>query len=439
MVPQPCPSGTYTPPDVGGLQNERECLACPPGRFCRGGQIRGLCAVGFLCISGSSDFTPQGTVMSYTSQCKWGVQCAGPCPAGFYCPKGTEKPQACPANTIKKTPGGGSIHDCLPCPPRHWCKEGDPELYMCPEGHYCDGIIDYESEGRPGPRKCPQFTYRPTSGAGSKGDCLQCPAGTFCNATGLTDFTNFPCPPGYWCSGTGLPVLCPAGTFRTQPGANASSQCQLCAAGKYCPDPRLTGQPNTVGIPCRASYQCPIGSVVEVLCRAGSYCRPQTGEPTPCPAGYHCPEGSHTYNTPQRMCTYPYYCPANSSTMLSCGGGFMPHNASGLRVSQEISCIMCEAGTYRPSGSHHRRCLACPSGYHCPPGTDDPSSQPCPVGYYCPRGSDNPVACPPGSYGNSTKAELLEECLPCPSGTYNHLYAQKACFPCGSSSISSQG
>ncbi|XP_046718698.1 zonadhesin isoform X3 [Silurus meridionalis] len=439
MVPQPCPSGTYTPPDVGGLQNERECLACPPGRFCRGGQIRGLCAVGFLCISGSSDFTPQGTVMSYTSQCKWGVQCAGPCPAGFYCPKGTEKPQACPANTIKKTPGGGSIHDCLPCPPRHWCKEGDPELYMCPEGHYCDGIIDYESEGRPGPRKCPQFTYRPTSGAGSKGDCLQCPAGTFCNATGLTDFTNFPCPPGYWCSGTGLPVLCPAGTFRTQPGANASSQCQLCAAGKYCPDPRLTGQPNTVGIPCRASYQCPIGSVVEVLCRAGSYCRPQTGEPTPCPAGYHCPEGSHTYNTPQRMCTYPYYCPANSSTMLSCGGGFMPHNASGLRVSQEISCIMCEAGTYRPSGSHHLRCLACPSGYHCPPGTDDPSSQPCPVGYYCPRGSDNPVACPPGSYGNSTKAELLEECLPCPSGTYNHLYAQKACFPCGSSSISSQG
>lgn len=61
---------------------------------------------------------------------------------------------------------------------------GDPELYLCPEGHYCDGIIDYESEGRPGPRKCPQFTYRPTSGAGSKGDCLQCPSGTFCNATG---------------------------------------------------------------------------------------------------------------------------------------------------------------------------------------------------------------------------------------------------------------
>lgn len=132
---------------------------------------------------------------------------------------------------------------------------------------------------------------------------------------------------------------------------------------------------------------------MEDLCRAGSYCRPQTGEPTPCPAGYHCPEGSHTYNTPQQMyvnlicfkkmekllsshfvlisfdrCPYPYYCPANTSTMLSCGGGFMPRNASGLRVSQESSCLRCEAGTYRPSGSPHLRCLACPPGYHCPPG-----------------------------------------------------------------------
>lgn len=72
-------------------------------------------------------------------------------------------------------------------------------------------------------------------------------------------------------------------------------------------------------------------------------------------------------------------------------------------------------------------------------GTDDYSSQPCPVGYVCPWGSANPVACPPGSYSNSTKAELIEECHPCPPGTFNHLYAQRACFPCGSSSVSSQG
>jgi len=35
MVPQPCPNGTYTPPEVRGLQEERECLPCPPGKFCK--------------------------------------------------------------------------------------------------------------------------------------------------------------------------------------------------------------------------------------------------------------------------------------------------------------------------------------------------------------------------------------------------------------------
>ncbi|CAF97492.1 unnamed protein product [Tetraodon nigroviridis] len=35
MVPQPCPNGTYTQANQGGLQAERECSACPPGKFCR--------------------------------------------------------------------------------------------------------------------------------------------------------------------------------------------------------------------------------------------------------------------------------------------------------------------------------------------------------------------------------------------------------------------
>ncbi|TSQ58043.1 Sodium channel subunit beta-3 [Bagarius yarrelli] len=354
-VTLPCPTGEYQP-----NPGSEACIPCRPGYYCE------------EAIAGDPSLCPSH------SYCPAGTKVPQPCPNGtytppdvkglqnkkewFYCPEGTEKPQACPGNTIKETPGGNSIRD--------------PQLYLCPEGHYCDGIIDNESEGKPGPRKCPQFTYRPTSGAGSKGDCLQCPAGTFCNATGLTDFSHLPCPPGYWCSGTGLPVLCPPGTFRTQPGANASSQCSVCAAGTYCPDPRLTGHPNIVGIPCRASYACPI---------------------------------------------------ANTLTKLSCDGGFMPRNVSGLRISEESSCKMCEAGTYRPTGSSYLRCLACPSGYHCPPGTDDYNDHPCPVGYVCPWGSANPVACPPGSYSNSTKAKLTEECHPCPPDTFNHLFAQRAC------------
>ncbi|XP_076833089.1 uncharacterized protein LOC143478045 [Brachyhypopomus gauderio] len=439
MVPQLCPNGTYTPPDTGGLQDERECLPCPPGRFCRGGRVKGPCAAGYLCVSGSSEFTPQGPISHSTGQCEWGLQCAGLCPAGFYCPEGSGQPQACPSNTLQESSGGSTINDCLPCPPGHWCKEGDPVAYMCPEGHYCDGISDYESKIRPGPRRCPQLTYRPTPGARSKGDCLTCPPGTFCNATGLTDFSSFPCPSGYWCSGTGLPVPCPPGSLRALPGASFPSHCKPCAAGTFCPDPRLTGHPNTAGIPCRASYQCPTGSVVETLCRAGSYCSPQTGEPTPCPPGYYCPEGSHTYNTPQQVCTYPHYCPANSSAVLSCDGGFMPLNISGLRVSHDTSCIPCQAGTYRPSQAPHSHCITCPPGYHCPTGVDHYGGQSCPVGHVCPQGSSRPIPCPAGTYGNSTHAELLEECHQCPAGTFNHLQGQRACFPCGSSSMSARG
>nr|XP_055052406.1 zonadhesin isoform X1 [Misgurnus anguillicaudatus] len=439
MIPQPCPNGTYTPPEARGLQEERECLPCPPGRFCRAGQVKGLCAAGFLCISGSSEFTPQGSVQLSEDHCEWGTPCAGPCPAGFYCPEGTEKPLPCPANTVRQTPGAIAVHDCLVCPPAHWCKEGDSILHMCPPGYYCDGIADYESKGRPGPKECPLFTYRPTPGAGSKGDCLICPPGTFCNTTGLTNFSSFLCPPGHWCSGTGFPVLCPAGSFRAQPGAASASQCNLCPPGTHCPDPRVTGQPNTAGIPCRASYECPIGSVMEIPCRAGSYCRAQTGVPTPCPAGYYCPERSHTYNSPQQVCHFPYYCPANSSAMLTCADGWMPLNTSGLRTSQESSCVICVAGTYRPSLSSHLHCLLCPPGYHCPPGSHHYNGQSCPLGYVCPQGTSDPIPCPPGLYGNHTGAESLQDCHKCPPGTYNYLYGQRACFPCGSSSTSAAG
>ncbi|XP_051965900.1 uncharacterized protein si:ch211-286b4.4 [Xyrauchen texanus] len=439
MVPQPCPNGTFTPPDVGGLQEERECLPCPPGKFCRAGQVKGLCAAGFVCVSGSSEFTPQSSVLINRDQCESGVLCAGPCPAGFYCPEGTEEPLACPANTIRVSPGASTVHDCLLCPPRHWCKEGNPTPHMCPPGFYCDGIVDHESKGRPGPRECPMFTYRPSPGAGSKGDCLICPPGTFCNSTGLTDVSSFLCPPGHWCSGTGIPVPCPAGTMRVQPGAANASQCEPCPSGNYCPDPRTTGLANIAAIPCRASYECPTGSVTEVPCRTGSYCGSQTGVPTPCPAGYFCPEGSHTYSSPQQLCTFPHYCPANSSVILSCADGWMPLNSSGLRKSQESSCVQCGAGTYRSSLSPHLQCLLCPAGYHCPPGSHHYSGQPCPVGYVCPQGTSDPFPCPPGSYGNRSGSESPEECHKCPPGTFNHLHAQRACFPCGSSSTSAAG
>ncbi|XP_069038919.1 neurogenic locus notch homolog protein 3 isoform X1 [Lepisosteus oculatus] len=439
QVPQLCPRGTFTPPEQGGLQEEQECLPCPPGRFCRGGRIQGRCAAGFLCVSGSSEFTPQGPVLQDWSGCEGGESCASPCPAGFYCPEGSEQPKACPSHTIRASPGASRREDCVPCPAKHWCKEGDPTHYLCPPGHYCDELTGNSTEGAAGPRECPLHTYRAAPGAGSRGECQTCPAGYHCDSTGLTDYAGRPCPPGFWCSGTGSPVPCPAGTMRPQPGGASPSQCEPCRAGTYCPDPGQTGRPNIYGTPCRPAYQCPPGSMMETPCRAGSYCRPQTGLPASCPGGYFCAEGSETYDTPQQQCLFPYYCPANSSAPLSCDGGFMPVNVSGPRDSRDKSCRPCEAGTYRPSVASQLACLPCPSGYHCPAGTELYLSNPCPVGHYCPLGSALPVPCPPGSYGSITRAKHRGECNPCPPGTFNHLFAQKACFPCGSSSFSLAG
>lgn len=49
--------------------------------FFSGGKIQGVCAAGYLCVSGSADFTPQGALFNST-ECQWGMQCAGPCPPG---------------------------------------------------------------------------------------------------------------------------------------------------------------------------------------------------------------------------------------------------------------------------------------------------------------------------------------------------------------------
>ncbi|XP_077422977.1 uncharacterized protein LOC144052618 isoform X3 [Vanacampus margaritifer] len=438
MVPQSCPNGSYSDPNKEGLQEAQECLPCPPGRFCRAGRIQGVCAAGYLCVSGSADFTPQGLLPDLT-QCQWGVQCAGPCPPGFYCPEGTGKAVVCPENTIRSYSGGASAQDCLTCPPRHWCQAGEPSPGLCPAGHYCNGLPGGDSNGWSGPNPCPVYTYRTSPGAGSKRDCLPCPPGYHCNSTGLADYSNSPCPPGFWCSGSGAPIFCPAGTKRMLPGAAEPSQCEPCAGGTYCPDPQATGKPNVEGIPCRDSYECPTGSASEKLCRSGSYCGPQTAEPQICPAGYVCTAGSRSYNLPDQHCPFPFYCPANSSSMKSCDGGSKPVNTSGLRGSKKCCCSVCEGGTYRPYLSTVFKCLSCPPGYFCPPGTDDYKSNSCPRGYVCPSGSTRPTPCLPGAFGNLTKAQTLTDCHPCPADTFNHLHAQRACFPCGSSSTSPPG
>ncbi|XP_070096169.1 uncharacterized protein [Equus caballus] len=245
------------------------------------------------------------------------------------------------------------------------CSPGDPATHPCPAGHYCPG----GSETHPGtPQACPEHTYLAAEGGQSQAECLPCPAGYHCSSPGLSSFEGHPCPPGHWCPGDQGAFLCPPGTFRTEPGASLWEDCELCPPGYYCPEAQLRGQATVFPIACRAGSECPAGAVAEVSCRAGSYCGPQTGVPPLCPGGYACPAGSSTYSGPGQLCEFPYYCPPGSTHPLACPGGSEALNRSGLRISKESCCHLCEAGTYRNRALDALPCQPCPAGFSCHQG-----------------------------------------------------------------------
>ncbi len=94
----------------------------------RGGYISGDCSAGFFCLAGSDQYTPINGSAHVTNVGNWtcdpDLPCAGPCPAGKYCPEGTADPLPCPEHTLNTDLGARMLNDCLPCPAGHWCLEG---------------------------------------------------------------------------------------------------------------------------------------------------------------------------------------------------------------------------------------------------------------------------------------------------------------------------
>lgn len=77
--------------------------------------------------------------------------------------------------------------------------------------HYTGQYCPYGKK----PTDCPLYTYGFKIGASSLNDCLPCPAGYWCNSTGIATLSSHQCPVGSFCySGTVIPILCPASTYR---------------------------------------------------------------------------------------------------------------------------------------------------------------------------------------------------------------------------------
>lgn len=66
-------------------------------------------------------------------------------------------------------------------------------------------------------------------------------------------------------------------------------------------------------------------------------------------------------------------------------------------------------------------------------GVEITKSYLCPRGYYCESGDITPRPCRNGTYNAYLNASSPLHCQLCALNHFNHLQAQNACFPCGSS------
>ncbi|RUS80256.1 hypothetical protein EGW08_011985, partial [Elysia chlorotica] len=368
----PCPAGTFN--NLTGQHNTSGCEACSPGQYCGSpGQSSptGDCDPGWYCTLGSSLPTPTSPE-------------GGKCLAGTYCPQGSASPVGC-------TPGQYCDTDMMsspagPCLAGYYCdgnsttdrpsgSGGD----QCPSGHYC-------VEGSSSPAPCNPGYFQPSNGAQNVTWCVLCTSGKFCNSSGLS------APDGY------------------------------CDEGYYCPEGQTVRNPSPYL--CSPGHYCTVGSSIEAVCPSGQY-QDLDGEASckTCPQGYYCDNAGGGVTTPASyVCPEGHYCPNGTrySTEFPCPAGSF-NNITGLEA--DTDCFACLGGYYCPGGTTYPS-LPCSAGYFCRTGaqTAAPSqglgADICPVGYYCPEMTTEPIACPVGTFSNSTGLRNETDCIACTQGSY---------------------
>ncbi|KAG7238706.1 hypothetical protein INR49_031222, partial [Caranx melampygus] len=190
----------------------------------------------YYCVGGAVTSTPTDEITG------------GPCPEGYFCPKGTVQPVPCDPGTYAAVT---HATQCELCEPGWYCVSGT--LYLCPAGFYCPGGTGFDLRG------CPEGTYGPDPGCLSVSQCKQCDGGHYCSSRNGTAVTG-PCQEGYYCShgntspqplsqaagggpcpaghycprATVHPLPCPRGTFSNLTKSVSQEDCQPCLPGYYC-------------------------------------------------------------------------------------------------------------------------------------------------------------------------------------------------------------
>ena len=93
----------------------------------------------------------------------------------------------------------------------------DYTLYECPVGYYCLNGTEFSTQ-----YACPAGTYNPSTRLEREDQCLDCPAGKYCETPGLDTWTG-DCQAGYWC------ILASDSATPTDDVTGSE-----CPEGKYC-------------------------------------------------------------------------------------------------------------------------------------------------------------------------------------------------------------
>jgi hypothetical protein len=289
VEPFPCPAGTWNGKSNGTARNVSACEACPVGFYCN----------------------PQTT--SYAST---------PCPAGAFCPLGTDQPNHCP---------GG-----------HYCPVNASAPILCPEGYFCDPKLDsttfldcwrgtYCPSGTEIPLLCPFGSIGVTADvvrSDPSVSCVYCPPGTYSNDT---LFCN-PCGAGHVCLG-GTPVELPE--------TNSTEHGYICPIGHY----------------------CPTGASIETPCPTGTFRNATGGQNvTDC---FLCPDNYYNPNEGQAICTRcgPSAAARSGSTSCTCIG------ANRVYQAEDLSCRCLPGYVFYNANNTDERLSADDSTIDCTPIT----------------------------------------------------------------------
>ena len=415
--------------------------------------------------------TVQKTACNQGSYCPDGTTVEAPCPLGFVCSTPATKvacttPNYCPPSSTQLTlcaagsfcPNASSQIACLA---NSYCLQGvtaPTTCGVCSSGQYIASVCTASAN-----IVCPVCTNLPANaaytGVGSAvgncpwacnqgyylsgGQCLACPAGSWCSAN-----VQNTCPTNSYSvalSYSQNSCLCLPG-YAGNGSVTGTSPCPICNAGSFCP-----GGNNNVSIACPANFSSPVGAssysdcqcvpgYLRVnnascqLCAAGQICL--SGVLSTCPSNSNAPQGSSGLSS--CVCNPGFYgpnggtcvqCPANSF----CPGGNVQTQCTANAVSPvqstNATACYCDRGY---QGIANAACVACPANTWCWTG----------VLNNCPANTSSPAlsnwwlncTCLPGFTGPDGTA-----CSPCVAGSYKTSSGSAACSACSANSYCPQG